>query len=88
MSPATNYVLTISPFLNLYDEDAPVGPEAKVAVRTPGKALPKPQIINAMITKNSNSIKLTWKLKDDEKRKNDNWQFGIFYGLRQVPSSS
>ena len=94
LAPATNYWFKIAPFIIDYGSGSAddggvegvdgVGPDATVYIRTSGKALPKPLITNAMITKSSNAIKLTWQFNEDEKRKGQDWTFGIFYGLKQV----
>jgi hypothetical protein len=60
--------------------DGVAGPSERVMATTAGKSLPRPVISDAQVTPESGtSIKLTWKLPDDEKR-TAGWTYGIYYG--------
>jgi hypothetical protein len=61
------------------------GPTARYDLTTVGRSLPKPIITEAQISPESGtSIKLSWKLPDDEKRRNNvSWTYGVFYGRNE-----
>lgn len=75
LSPNTSYFFSVSVVI-----DGVPGPAERVQARTSGKSLPKPIITDAQVTPESGtSIKLSWKLPDDEKRLTG-WTYGVFYG--------
>ena len=75
LSPNTSYIFSVAVIVR-----GIAGPAERVLARTAGKNLPKPIITDAQVTPESGtSVKLTWKLADDEKR-TTGWTYGIFYG--------
>jgi len=75
LSPDTSYVFGVA-----VSVDGVFGPSERVVARTLGKSLPRPIITDAQVTPESGtSIKLSWRLPDDEKR-TSGWNYGIFYG--------
>ncbi|TRY76952.1 hypothetical protein TCAL_09210 [Tigriopus californicus] len=54
---------------------------SRIEFTTSGQSLPQPIITDVKVTVvSATSIKLTWKLPDDEKRR-EGWTYGIYYGL-------
>jgi hypothetical protein len=75
LSPNTSYIFSVAVVV-----DGVAGPVERVLAKTSGKSLPKPIITDAQVSPESGtSIKLSWKLPDDEKR-TTGWTYGIFYG--------
>jgi hypothetical protein len=75
LSPNETYAISVS-----VRKGNATGRQSRIEVTTPGRALPQPIIADAQITPDrGTSIKLTWKLAADEKRK-DGWTYGIYYG--------
>ena len=86
LSPDNRYTFKIAAvFIEEEDgnrRDWPAGPPSLYHVKTPGRKLPQPIVQSAAVK--GSSVKLTWGLKFDEKRKNaKTWQYGVFYGLNQ-----
>eukprot|EP00095_Tigriopus_kingsejongensis_P005304 maker-scaffold337_size202799-snap-gene-0.21 protein:Tk05304 transcript:maker-scaffold337_size202799-snap-gene-0.21-mRNA-1 annotation:"sortilin-related receptor" len=76
LSPNESYALSVSA---LRHGDS--GEPSRINFRTPGTTLPRPIITNAKVTVvSATSIKLTWSLPEDEKRKEE-WEFGVYFGL-------
>ena len=81
LSPDTSYVFGVAVVA-----DGVAGPSERVLGRTTGKSLPRPTITDALVGPESGtSIKLTWRLPEDEKRLTG-WTYGIYYGTNQVRS--
>ena len=79
LSPDTSYVFGVAVVA-----DGVAGPSERVLGRTTGKSLPRPTITDALVGPESGtSIKLTWRLPEDEKRLTG-WTYGIYYGTNQV----
>ncbi len=76
LTPNETYIVSVSVVRgNL------TGRPSRIVVQTPGKSPPKPIITDAQITPDSGtSVKLSWKLPDDEKRQGVNWTYRIYYG--------
>lgn len=83
LSPAEKYTVSVAALLG-----NETGPWARKQVSTTGRPLPRPEITDAKVTvRSATSIKLTWKLPEDEKRKTK-WTYGIFYGISYADMTS
>ena len=53
-------------------------------MKTTGKTLPKPEITEAnLVPTSGTTIKLTWKLSDDDAKNNEgSWNYAIYYGMK------
>lgn len=80
LSPNTTYTLSVSAM----NGDV-TGPPKTVMVSTRGRSLPRPTITDARLTPDKGtSVKLTWELPKDDKRRGDRWVYGIYYGTNSV----
>ena len=74
LSPSETYTVSVAVV-----SGAASGRPSRLEVTTTGRKLPQPVITDAQLGTLGTTVKLSWKLADDEKR-TEGWVYGIYYG--------